>query len=154
MGAPEGASVQYILLLYTHLTKEEHALLIYAKDTIQQLRKLLNTVRKSDCVMLAGDFNCQLRRNVPGKWCMTTRPDDGHEEQILVLIREYDLFAVDTIFKPKTKMWDDKLRVCNVTYRSKQAKKRPRKLDYICLCLKQMEVANDKCRGKVGAIHT
>ena len=37
----------------------------YAEDTILQLKKLLRTVRKSECVILVGDFNCQLRRNVP-----------------------------------------------------------------------------------------
>ena len=108
----------------------------FAKDTIQQLRKLLSTVRKSDCVILAGDFNCQLRRNVPGctgKWSMTTRPDDGHEEQILDLMRENDLFAAGTLFKPKKKKWHGRYRVCNGTYRSKVANKRPRKLDYICV---------------------
>ena len=108
----------------------------YAKDTIAQLRKLLSTVRKSECVILAGDFNCQLRRHVPGctgKWCMTTKQDDGHEEQILDLMRENDLFAVDTLFKPKTKKWGGKNRACNATYRPKDTKKRPRKLDYICV---------------------
>ena len=85
---------------------------------------------------IAGDFNCQLRRNVAGctgKWCMTTRPDDGHEELILDLMRENDLFAVGTLFKPKTKKWFGKYRACNGTYRSKEAGKRPRKLDYICV---------------------
>ena len=68
---------------------------------------MLITVRKSDCVILTGDFNCQLRRNVSdcaGKWYMTTHPDEGYEEQILDLMREYDLFTVDTLFKSKTKV--------------------------------------------------
>ena len=41
---------------------------------------------------------------------MTTRPDDGHEENILDLMRENDLFAVGALFNPKTKKWDVKLR--------------------------------------------
>ena len=43
----------------------------YVKDTIKQLKKLLETVRKSDCILLADDFNCQLQRNIEGctgKW--------------------------------------------------------------------------------------
>ena len=38
----------------------------YAKDTLRQLKKLLQTVRKSDCIVLSGDFNCELQRNVQG----------------------------------------------------------------------------------------
>ena len=64
---------------------------------------------------------------------MTMRPDDGHEEQILDLMRENDLFAAGTLFKPKTKKWSGRYRACNGTYRSKEAGKRPRKLDYICV---------------------
>ena len=108
----------------------------YAEDTILQLRKLLRTVRKSECVILAGDFNCQLQRNVPGctgQWSMTKRPDEGHGELMLDLLRENDLFAVGTLFRPKKKRWGGKNRVCNATYRSKDASKRPRKLDYICV---------------------
>ena len=33
----------------------------------------------------------------------------------------------------RQKKWDNKLHACNDTYRSKQAGKRPRKLDYICV---------------------
>ena len=79
----------------------------YAKDTISQIKKLLTTVKKSDCVILAGDFNCQLQCNVQGctgKWSMTERDDGGHGSEMLNLMREFDLFAVDTLFKPKRKM--------------------------------------------------
>ena len=54
---------------------------------------------------------------------------------MLTLMRNYDLFAVDTLFKPKKKAWgeDKKMRYCNATYMAKDPKKRPRKLDYICV---------------------
>ena len=45
-----------------------------AEDTIRQLANLLQKVKKSDCVVIAGGFNCQLQRSVQGctgKWCMT-----------------------------------------------------------------------------------
>ena len=66
---------------------------------------------------------------------MTKRKDNGHGEEFLDLMRAYDLFAVDTLFKPARKAWgkDKKLRYCNATYMAKDAEKRPRKLDYICV---------------------
>ena len=110
----------------------------FAKDTLKQVQELLATVCKMDCIILMGDMNCELQRNVQGctgKWCMTTRKDNGHGEQMLTLMRNYDLFAVDTLFKPKKKAWgeDKKMRYCNATYMAKDPKKRPRKLDYICV---------------------
>ena len=78
----------------------------YAQDTLRQLKKLLQTVRKSDCILLVGYFNCELQRNVQGctgKWSMTERADGGHGNEVMNLLREFDLFAVDTLFKPKKK---------------------------------------------------
>ena len=64
---------------------------------------------------------------------MTQRKDNGHGEEILVLMRSHELFAVDTLFKPVRKAWGKKgrLRYCNATYMAKDESKRPRKLDYI-----------------------
>ena len=46
------------------------------------------------------------------QWCMTQRADEkGHGDEILGLMREYDLFASDTLFKPEKKM----LRTCRKT---------------------------------------
>ena len=108
-----------------------------AEDTIKQLQQLMKTIPKSDCIMLAGDFNCQLPRNTPGctgRWCMTTRMNEkGHGQQVLDLMRQNDLFAVGTMFKPKKKLWSDKYRRCNATYLQKDEKKRPTKLDYLCI---------------------
>ena len=38
----------------------------FAADTIEKLTELLRSVPKSDCMIIADDFNCQLRRNVSG----------------------------------------------------------------------------------------
>ena len=57
---------------------------------------------------------------------MATKPQQGHGEKILDLMRSYD-----TMFKPKRKMWGDKYRYCNATDMSKEKGKRPTKLDYI-----------------------
>ena len=109
-----------------------------AQDTIKQLQTLLKGVTKSDCIILCGDFNCQLQRHVKGctgKWCMTKRPDNGHSEDVLELMRSYDLFAADTMFKPAKKTWGPKKRkhICNATYLQKDNERRPTKLDYFCV---------------------
>jgi len=110
----------------------------YAQDIIEQIRELLASVCKSDCIILMDDLNCELQRYVKGctgKWCMTQRKDNGHGEEILTLLRNFDLFAVDTLFKPVRKAWGEekRLRYCNATYMAKDPAKRPRKLDYICV---------------------
>ena len=37
-----------------------------AEDTITHLNKLLQSVSKSECVIIGDDFNCQLQRSVQG----------------------------------------------------------------------------------------
>ena len=107
-----------------------------AEDTIQQLTQLLRTARKSECVVIAGDLNCQLQRNVQGctgQWSMTKHANKGHGDKILDMMRSHDLCAIDTYFKPKRKKWDNRLRHCNATYMPKDATRRPTKLDYILI---------------------
>ena len=78
-----------------------------AQDTIAKLTALLREceqIKKTDCVVIMGDLNCELQRNVQGctgRWFMNQRPDDGHSEEILELMRANDLFAIDSLFKPK-----------------------------------------------------
>ena len=64
---------------------------------------------------------------------MTKNKDKGHGEETLELMREFDLFTVDTLFKPARKTWgkDEKLRYCNATHMAKNEERRPRKLDYM-----------------------
>ena len=64
---------------------------------------------------------------------MTTRSDQGHSEEMMDLLRSYDLCAADTYFKSATWGASKKRRVCNVTYLVKEENRRSRKLDYICV---------------------
>ena len=50
---------------------------------------------------------------------MTTHKDGAHGEEVLNLMREFDLFAVGTLFKPKRKTWQGRKRYCNSTYMPK-----------------------------------
>ena len=105
-------------------------------DTIAQLAGLLQTVRKSECVIIGGDFNCQLQRSVPGctgKCCMTKHENKGHGGKVLDLLWTYDLCVIGTYFKSKRKKWAGRYRHCNATYLSKDNTRRPTKLDYLCV---------------------
>ena len=110
-----------------------------AEDVITQLNDLLancKQLKPSDCVIIMGDLNCELQRNVQGctgRWLMNKRPDNGHGPKVLTLMQSHDLFAVDSMFMPKRrKMFagGKKKRVCNSTYLQKDAQLRPKKLDY------------------------
>ena len=127
-----------LFVIVTYIPHRGRTRAPYAQDTIKQLQTLLQSVNKTDCIIMMGDFNCELQRNVEnctGKWCMTRSKDSGHGEQILELMRSFDLFAVDTLFKPARKQWGEKkkMRYCNATYMAKNLSRRPRKLDYICV---------------------
>ena len=109
-----------------------------AADTIADLNCLLTKckdLKSGDCVIVMGDLNCELERNVQGctgRWLMNTRPDDGHSADIISLMRSQDLFAVDSMFRPKRrKMFTQKKkRLCNATWLQKDSSLRPKKLDY------------------------
>ena len=127
-----------IFVVVTYVSHKGRTAKPTATDTIEALDKLLKTVPKQDCIIMGGDLNCQLQRNVPGctgRWSMTQKDDNGHGEKILDLMRAHDLFAAGTMFKPTRKKWDSsaRKRVCNASYLDKDCKKRPRKLDYICV---------------------
>ena len=111
----------------------------FAEDIIKQLQNLLKNCKElkpNDCVIVLGDFNCELQRNVQGctgKWLMNRRPDDGHSDKVLNLMRCHDLFAVDSLFRPKQKYMfgpEKRRRVCNATWLQKDKSLRPKKLDY------------------------
>ena len=127
-----------------------------AQDVLDQLDILLcsNNVHKNDCVIIAGDLNRQLRRNVSdrtGQWSMTkTNEKIGHDTDVLDLMSKYDLFAIGTKFMPKRKLWGGRLRRCNATYLPKHTARRPTKLDYILIQNRWKSSVRD-CSVKWGA---
>ena len=107
-----------------------------AVDTLHELNALLKTVSKNDCLVVCGEFNCQLRRNIKGltgKWSMTQKHEDkGHDQELLDVMRTHELFAIDTYtkFKSQKKTWSKRKRLCNATYMPKHTERLPTKLDY------------------------
>ena len=124
-----------------------------AQDTLAQLDALLVTVNKKDWIIITGDFNCQLRRNedkYTGQWSMTSKHEkNGHDQEVFDLMRQYDLFAVGTKFKPNERLWSGKLRRYNATYLPKHVDRRPTKLDY-CLVANRWKSCVEDCRVKWG----
>ena len=55
----------------------------------------------------------------------------GHDADVLDLMSRFDLFDIDTNFKPCRKVWSGKLRRCNATYLPKYEERGSTKLDYI-----------------------
>ena len=98
-----------------------------AADVLAQLDKLLadcKKIKKNDCLIILGDFNCELQRNiegVTGQWFMNKRPDNGHSNNLVQVMRTNDLFAVDSLFRPKrSRMFSkQRKRVCGATYLQK-----------------------------------
>ena len=62
---------------------------------------------------------------------MTKKNEDkGHDQEVLCIMRNQDLFVVETRFASKAKRWSGKKRRCNATYMPKHIERRPTKLDY------------------------
>ena len=128
--------VCHIFFIVAYISHKYHKTTLQASDTLAELTSLIKTIPKNDCLVVCGDFNCQLKRNVPGctgRWAMTKRHEQqGHDQDVLDFMSTHDLFAVDTKFKPKAKRWSTnrKQRQCNATYLPKHCKRRPTKLDY------------------------
>ena len=71
-------------------------------DVLEQLDEVLSQVRNNDCVIIMGDLNCKLARNIPnrtGRWSIHTHSNAVGEE-MLELMNRRDLSAVSTMFKP------------------------------------------------------
>ena len=74
----------------------------YFSDTLNRLDEVLQQVRNNDCVIILGDLNCKLARNIPkrkGRWCIH-KDSNRNGEEILDLMNRRNLCAISTMFKP------------------------------------------------------
>ena len=102
----------------------------FQTDTLQELREFLHTIPSSMQVVVAGDFNAKLARNmegIVGKYAMHPRCDEGGSE-LASIMRETDLVAASTYFRPKASQ-----SLGNATYvnSKSQAKQTASQIDYI-----------------------
>ena len=90
-----------LLIIAVYFPYKQH--LVPLDRVLQHLRDVLDNARPHDCIILIGDYNCQLTRNTPGvtgKWCVATRTC-SHGKQVTQLLRRYNLYVASTRFKPK-----------------------------------------------------
>ena len=125
-----------LFIIVTYIPHRGRTKAPFTKDTLALVIELLKSVLKSDYVTWMGDMNCELQRNVQGctgKWSMTKKKDNGHGEDVLEIMRQFDLFAVDTLFKSVRKTWgkEGEMRYYNASHVVKEESKRPRNLDYM-----------------------
>ena len=74
-----------LLYIVVYIPHKGRTVTPQAEDTIAELTQLLRTVKKSECVIVGGDFNCQLQRSIQGctgKWSMTKYANKGHGNKI------------------------------------------------------------------------
>ena len=111
---------------------------------MKKLDELLRKVKRSDCVILLGDFNSRLPRmyqGVTGRWCVHKRVDNyGGGEALLRLLIDHGLVAASTLHKPKRGH-------TNATYIPRDLRYRPTQLDYvICSARWVTSAVNNKVR--------
>ena len=49
----------------------------FAADTLAELKQVISRANASDCVIVLGDFNCKIGRNIDklsGNWCVHKTP--------------------------------------------------------------------------------
>jgi len=121
----------------------------FAHDTICQLRQLLDKVSTSKCVVLLGDLNCKLGRdieNLTGKWCIHKKPN-SNGDKLLEVMRNYNLSAASTLFKPGKRRFSPSRS--NATYLPKDNAYKPSQIDYILISSRWATGIKD-CKVKWG----
>ena len=100
----------------------------FAADTLKLLETLLAKVNTNDCVIILGDFNCKLGRNIAkltGKWCVHKTPNT-EGQHLLDIMRRSKLTAISTFFQPRR-------RRSNATYLAKNPYYKPSQIDYVLI---------------------
>ena len=116
----------------------------FYSDTLKQLKSVLDKAQQHDCVILLGDFNSKLCRNVEkltGKWCVHNSPNKSGKE-VLELLRQSKLTAISTFFQPPRGK-------NNSTYLAKDPQYKPSQIDYIMISCRWASLVKD-CKVRWG----
>ena len=97
------------------------------KIIYDKLESFLQAISKQrDCIIMLGDFNSRVRRNIggyTGRWCIHTASDEGGD-RLLELMQKFGLRCISTYFQPAR-------RHSNATYLNIQPELPPSQIDYI-----------------------
>ena len=113
-------------------------------DIYEQLETLLLKVKPRDCIILMGDFNSRLARDIEGRvghWSIHNRSDSGGE-RLLDIMEKIPMRCVSTQFQPRRNH-------NNATFMNIQPGKAPSQIDHI-LVSSRWYTAVRSCRTKWG----
>ena len=100
------------------------------------------------------DFNYELQRNIQGytgKSFMNRRSDNGHGDDLVNVLKAHDLFAVDSLLRPKRShmFCNQHKRVCDSTYLQKDKSLHPKNLITITFSFLNERMESKSLRGIV-----
>ena len=117
----------------------------FPADTLKQLEEIISQVSRHTCVILLGDFNCKLERNisnVTGKWSVHTKYNRVGKN-FGELLKRMKLVAISTFFQPTRGK-------SNATYLAKDPSYRPSQIDYVVISSRwASSVVNSKVKWGV-----
>ena len=100
----------------------------FPADTLKQLDEIISRVSKHTCIILLGDLNCKLERNisnVTGKWSVHAKYN--REGKLFgEMLQRTKLVAISTYFQPARGK-------SNATYLAKDPSYKPSQIDYIAV---------------------
>ena len=120
--------------------------------TYDQLEKLLQSIGRRDCVILLGDFNSRLKRDIEnhtGHWSIHNKNDAGGD-RLLQIMQMFSMKCISTCFQPPR-------RHSNATYINVQPHLPPSQIDHIIVstrwsssvrCCKSMWGLSMKAHGR------
>ena len=100
----------------------------FSSDTLKGLKSVISKVNSHDCLIVLGDFNSKLGRNIgklTGNWSVQSKSNKAVKE-LLDLMLQSKLTAASTRFQPPR----DKN---NATYLAKDPQYKPSQIDYILI---------------------
>ena len=92
-----------LVLVGVYLPHSGKKALPHAFHVLGELRKFLAGLGPHDCVLILGDLNAQLGRcieGITGKWTWSIEGDKRNAPQVVSIMRQFGLVAVNTLFQP------------------------------------------------------